>query len=156
MRKLRNIILGLGIVFVTLLAVSCSSKDKELSSKTLVLDKDGAKIELTYYYDGDIVKKQEAISDISYKALGVSTKEEAEEKLKSDAEKYDNVRGIEHSIEYNDDGVVEKTKIDFTNLDYEKAKDLQGMFLTGDPSKNAVSLSKSEEMLKQAGFVEKK
>ncbi|MCI5996864.1 MAG: DUF1307 domain-containing protein [Peptoniphilaceae bacterium] len=159
MKKLKNILKSVAILCMLVFVVGCGSKAEKLKTKTFVLEKTGVKIELTYYYNGDMVSKQSANNSISYdllkQSLAVKTKEEVIERLKKTSETYKGIDGIEYSGEYKETEFIEKLTVDYTKLDYQKAKGIPGIILTGDP-KSGISLSKSEELLKNQGFTEKK
>lgn len=159
MKNLKNILKSVAVLCMLVFVVGCGAKTEKLKTKTFIIEKPGTKIELTYHYDGDKVLKQSADNSISYdvlkQSLAVKTKEEVIEKLKTISKTYKGVDGIEYSEEYKDTEFVEKLTVDYTKLDYEKAKKIPGIVLTGDP-KNGVSLQKSEELLKKQGFTEKK
>jgi len=55
-----------------------------------------------------------------------------------------------------EDKFIEEVEVDYSELDYEKAKNLPGMIFSGDPTKTKVSMEKSEKMLMTHGFEEQK
>lgn len=157
MKKFKNLVKVLSLFLVLVFAVSCSSKEANLKTKTFVLEKNGANSEITYYYDGDIVKKQTANNVIPYASIGVKTKEEAEKFINGYVGQYNGVKGIEYKGEHKDNSYYETLTVDYENLDYKKAKNLPGIMIQGDIEKSkGVSLSRSEELVKSKGYTEKK
>ncbi len=132
-----------------LLLVACGAKKEE--SKTFVLDNGVVNTELTYYYVGDKVTKQTTKTILKYGQPGFEDKEAVKEKFDPIVAKYQGIEGIEHKIEYGETEVTEELSMDYSKIDYDKLKGLEGMTFAGDP-KNGVSMKKSEEMLLANGF----
>ena len=71
MKKIISIISAILLIFVA----GCSAKEQ---SSTYVLEKNGVKIELTYYHDGDKVLRQTANNTMNYKEMGATKINETE------------------------------------------------------------------------------
>ena len=80
MKKIISIISAILLIFVA----GCSAKEQ---SSTYVLEKNGVKIELTYYHDGDKVLRQTANNTMNYKEMG-ATKDEVKKALEPLAKFY--------------------------------------------------------------------
>lgn len=142
-------ILGSILIIFTILVISgCGSKEE---TKTFVSNQDGVEVELVYTYQGDKVIKQTANNKIEYSILGVETKEDAQALLDPFAAQYQELEGVEHKIEYKEKEAVETLSVDFTKLDLDKAKEIEGMLVEGDGNKG-VSMKESEKMLLENGF----
>lgn len=135
-------------VFAILL-VACGAKKEE--SKTFVLDNGVVNTELTYYYVGDKVTKQTTKTILKYGQPGIENKEAVMKKMEPIAAKYKEIKGLEHKIEYGETEVIEELSMDYSQVDYEQLKGLEGMAFAGDPQ-NGISMKKSEEMLLAGGF----
>lgn len=163
MKMLKRFLFVAVLAFATIGTTACGGANKTVENKenmdlltTMVLEQPtGLKIELSYYGKGDMAFKQTTNNVIPYKALPGGTKEVAEKTLGPIAEKYKGLKGVTHKIEYGNDQATEMLEINFKEIDMEQIKGVPGLMLDGDP-KNGVSVSKSVELLKQTGFVEKK
>lgn len=118
---------------------------------TLQLEQNGVNLRLTYKAEGDKVIEQTSDNVIPYEAIGATNAEEAEEILAELVEGYQNVEGITHSIEYQDDQALESVTTNYESIDLEAANELDGVILDGDVSQG-ISLQKSVDMLLQQGF----
>lgn len=157
MKKIKNILLSIAMLFVVVLATACSDKDAT-STKTFVLDKNGLKTTITYTYieKEDKVIKQTTQNIGTYAQLPkANSKEAAQKLLEPIAKNYQGIKGVKQSIDYQDDKFIEDLEIDYTNLDFEQAKKLFGPNFQ-DPAKVKVSLKKTEEGLLKQGYTEQK
>ena len=90
-----------------------------------------------------------------YTSLGVTTKEDAQAILDPIAAEYQGHDGLTEKIDYKEDHLVEVVEIDYSVVNVEEIRDIAGMVFEGDVS-NGISLKRSEEMLLEQGFTEKK
>ena len=158
MKKIRNVLLSMAMIFIVVLSTACSSKEAATATKTYVLEKNGLKTTIVYTYieKEDKVVKQTTKNEGIYAQLpSTKTKEEAQKVLDPIAKKYQGIKGIKHSIDYQEDKFVENLEIDYENIDYEKAKGILGKDFA-DPSKTKISMKKTEELLTGQGFKEQK
>ena len=145
MKKILSILAAILLIFVA----GCSTKEQ---STTYVLEKNGVKIELTYYHDGDKVLRQTANNTMNYKEMG-ATKEKLKEALEPMAKQYQGVEGLEEKIDFQDDRAVETLSIDYKKADKNKLKNIPGILI--DSTTSDISLKKSEENLLSQGFTKK-
>ena len=158
MKKIRNVLLSMAMIFIVVLSTACSSKEAATATKTYVLEKNGLKTTIVYTYieKEDKVVKQTTKNEGIYAQLpSTKTKEEAQKVLDPIAKKYQGIKGIKHSIDYQEDKFIETIEVDYENLDYEKSKVVMGTNFQ-DPKKVKISLKKSEETLIKAGYQEQK
>lgn len=147
---------GIGIILAVVLALvlaACGSK--ELEERVFETEQSGVKSTITYFHEGDKVKKQTAESVVPYEALGIAGKEDAQALFDPEAEKFKGIDGIKHEIKYTDSEVIENLEINYDDLDFDKAKGLPGVTFEGDAEEKGVSMEKSAEMIKKQGFTEK-
>lgn len=149
MKKKWTALLVLAMVFVL---GACGGK-KEVTKTLRNTKTPGVTLEITYYAKGDRVVKQTANNTIIYKESGMD-KAALEQKLAPVIEKYKNLSGITHSMEYGETEAHEKIEIIFDQVEFEKVKDVEGIGISADPKKTPISLSKSVEMLKKLGWKE--
>ena len=109
MKKIKNILLSIAMLFVVVLATACSDKEAT-STKTFVLDKNGIKTTITYTY----IEKEDKILKQNTQNVGVyaqlpkaNSKEAAQKLLDPVAKNYQGIKGIKQSIDYQDDKFVE-------------------------------------------------
>ncbi|WP_167628419.1 YehR family lipoprotein [Listeria valentina] len=146
---------GLSLVFVFVLALTVVACGEEAKTKTFELEQNGATMEVTYTYKGDKVLKQTSKNKIPYSAMGVTSKDQAKEKLQSTVKQYQGIKGLKENITYGDNAVSETVAIDYEKVDLDKVSGISGIMIEGD-AKNGISMKQSEKMLKDQGFKEKK
>ena len=110
----------------------------------------------TYIEKEDKVVKQTTKNEGIYAQLpSTKTKEETQKVLDPIAKKYQGIKGIKHSIDYQEDKFIEDLEVDYTNIDYEKAKEVLGKNFQ-DPAKTKISMKKTEELMNKMGYTEQK
>ncbi len=151
----KKIVLIMMSMVLILGLASCGGYDK-LGS--LELNKNGVKSVVTYYGEDKIAYEQTSETEINFKKAGITDKKvikDVTKQVKELGKKYDDLKGVEHELSIDKDGMKESLKIDFKKVDYDKAKKIQGLLLTKDP-KNGVDYEASKKMLKDLGFKEVK
>mgnify|MGYP000875927014 CR=1 FL=1 len=125
----------------------------EEESKTFVHEEEGYLNELVYYHIDDEVQRQTSESEITYEALAVEDEEEARSLLEKEAEDYSSVDGVEHSIKYDDEGIVETLEVDYTVASLADISSLEGAeFDEEAEDAQFISMEQSEEQLLNAGY----
>lgn len=132
-----------------------SNKNKEDSTKSVEVSKfyterNGVKLEVTYYHKGDKVLKQTAYNIMNYKQMGV-TKAEFVEYAKPIMEKYKGIEGLEQKVDFQDDAAYETITVDYTKVDKNKLIGLPGTSV--DTTTSDVSFEKAENYLLDQGYV---
>ena len=115
------------------------------------MDQNGVSMELVFTYEGDKVKTQTANNVMPYSAIGVTTKEEAQTVLDPIAKKYQQVKGLDYSLDYTDSEATESLTINYDEFDYDSAKQLPGVSFEGN-TENGISMERTEEMLLDQGY----
>ncbi|EGF3616369.1 YehR family lipoprotein [Listeria monocytogenes] len=145
---------GTAVLFVMVMAmmlVACGGKEE---TRTFTLSQNGVESKLVYTYKGDKVTKQTAENTMSYTALSVSSKEDAEKLLKETSDKFQNIDGLKEKIEYKDDKAIETIEVDYTKIASEDMNKIPGM-ASGDASKG-ISMKESAKLLESQGYKEDK
>ncbi|EAG9291416.1 TPA: YehR family lipoprotein [Listeria monocytogenes] len=145
---------GTAVLFVMVMAmmlVACGGKEE---TRTFTLSQNGVESKLVYTYKGDKVTKQTAENTMSYTALSVSSKEDAEKLLKETSDKFQNIDGLKGKIEYKDDKAIETIEVDYTKIASEDMNKIPGM-ASGDASKD-ISMKESAKLLESQGYKENK
>ncbi|EBF5116848.1 DUF1307 domain-containing protein [Listeria monocytogenes] len=145
---------GTAVLFVMVMAmmlVACGGKEE---TRTFTLSQNGVESKLVYTYKGDEVTKQTAENTMSYTALSVSSKEDAEKLLKETSDKFQNIDGLKEKIEYKDDKAIETIEVDYTKIASEDMNKIPGM-ASGDASKG-ISMKESAKLLESQGYKENK
>lgn len=125
----------------------------EEQSKTFVLEEEGFVNELVYYHIDDEVQRQTSESNITYETLGVENEEQARELLEQESPDYEGVDGVEHSIEYDGEGIAETLEVDYTVADIAEISGLEGAEFDEEAEEaQFVSMEQSEEQLLSAGY----
>ena len=118
--------------------VGCNSS---VEKKGFISETEGYNSEITYYYKGDDVTRQTTKNLVSYEYLDATDAEGAEATLEPYASQYRDVKGIDYSIDYEKDPVVEKIIITYADIDYEQVKNIDGFTIEGDISQG-ISMKK--------------
>ena len=153
-RPMKKVFFSLLLLFVTVVFAACSGGSSS-KSKTYVKEDPSMNVEMIFTYEGDKVTHQKTINTMPYTSLGVTTKEDAQAILDPIAAEYQGHDGLTEKIDYKEDHLVEVVEIDYSVADVEEIRDIAGMVFEGDVS-NGISLKRSEEMLLEQGFTEKK
>lgn len=111
--------------------VGCNSS---VEKKGFISETEGYNSEITYYYKGDDVSRQTTKDLVSYEYLDATDAEGAEATLEPYASQYRDVKGIDYSIDYEKDPVVEEIIITYADIDYEQVKNIDGFTIEGDIS----------------------
>jgi len=129
-----------------------AASDEE-ESNTFVYEQEGYVNELVYYYIGDEVQRQTSETEMTYEALGVAGEEEARETLDAIGAQYNEVEGVTQSIEYGEEGIVEKLEVDYTVADLSDVVSLEEESFEEDASEaDYISMEGSEEQLLSEGY----
>ena len=157
MKKLRSFLLSLAMIFVVVLSTACSSKEAT-ATKTFVKEQNGVKVTLVYTYieSEDKVVKQTSKTEALFSSFKGRDIEQVKKQLQDISAKFQGIKGIKETVDIQEDKFIEEVEVDYSELDYEKAKNLPGMIFSGDPTKTKVSMEKSEKMLMTHGFEEQK
>lgn len=153
-QPMKRSVFSLVLLFVLVVFTACSAASQS-KTKTFVNDNAGMATEMVFTYEGDKVTHQKTTNTLPYESLGVTTKEEAKDILDPIAKEYQGHEGLTETIDYQEDHLVEVVEIDYSVVDIEAIRNIQGMVFEGDVS-NGISLKRSEEMLLEQGFTEKK
>ncbi|EBB5818048.1 DUF1307 domain-containing protein [Listeria monocytogenes] len=145
---------GTVVLFVMVMAMMLVACGGEEETRTFTLSQNGVESKLVYTYKGDKVTKQTAENTMSYTALSVSSKEDAEKLLKETSDKFQNIDGLKEKIEYKDDKAIETIEVDYTKIASEDMNKIPGM-ASGDASKG-ISMKESAKLLESQGYKENK
>ncbi len=158
MKKLKKIGLSLAMLFVVVIATACSSKEATTVTRTFVRETNGVKTTVVYHYieKEDKVVKQTSKTEGAFSSFQGQDIEKIKQQLQTFSKQYQGIKGLKETLEITDDKFVEEVEVDYTDFDYEKAKNLPGMSFSGDPTKTKVSMEKSAEMVISQGFKEQK
>ncbi|MEG2253799.1 MAG: DUF1307 domain-containing protein [Vagococcus sp.] len=146
MKKIWSLFL---VVTMVVIFGACGQKEE-----TAVYHKEvspGVSLKVTYHYKGDEVTKLSTVNKIEYEKVGIQDKEEAKEVFEPMNEQFKEIKGIEHTIKFGAKEMTENLTIDYTKLDYEKAKLIPGIVEESEDGKG-LSFKKSQEMLESEGF----
>mgnify|MGYP003093698973 FL=1 len=139
-------LLKLTITFVTsiLLLTACSGE----KTKTYIHKTDREESEITIYYKDDIVNKLVITNTLK------SPDEKSRKNTKSSiSEQFSNINGVSANFEEKNNQLIMKLVIDYTKIDFDKAKYKLGM---KDTLEEERKLSTSEKRAKDLGVEEKK
>lgn len=139
-------LLKLTITFVAsiLLLTACSGE----KTKTYIHKTDREESEITIYYKDDVVNKLVITNTLK------NSDENARKNTKSSiSEQFSNINGVSANFEEKNNQLIMKLVIDYTKIDFDKAKYKLGM---KDTLEEERKLSTSEKRAKDLGAKEKK
>lgn len=127
--------------------------DGEEATKTFVLEQDGMTNTLGYTYVDDEVKIQTSETTASYEDIGAEDEESAREILEPLVEDYQDTEGVEHNIEYDDEGFHETLEVNYEVADISEVANLEGSEFEGDTD-NAqfIRMTQTEQQLLNSGY----
>ena len=139
-------LLKLTITFVAsiLLLTACSGE----KTKTYIHKVNGEENQIIIYYKKDIVNKMSLTHIIKNADKNIR-------KMNKDAisSQYSNIKGVIVNFEEKEEKLIVKWEIDYTQIDFDKAKDIMGL---KDSLEEERKLSNIEKRIKDAGGTEKK
>lgn len=136
----------------TIETASSEEEAAALKTATFEIEQNGINIQMVYSYIEDIVLKQSTKSTGNYAAMGIESKEQAQEALAEIEEQFSNVEGVTHSIDYQDDQLIENTEVDYSKADLQEITKLTGSMVDGSENAKIVSMSQSEKLLLDNGY----
>ncbi len=148
--KFSKLIAALFSVALLIGLTGCGEKEQ---SKTFTWSQAGTEVTLTYYYKDDKVLRQTAKNKIEYSSIGAKNKEEAMKVLDPISKKYQSVKGIKESVDYEESYAQETLDVDYNEVDFAQLNSLQGSEFTGTVN-GKISMKQSEALLKARGFKE--
>lgn len=157
MKNFKKFLLSLTMLFAVVLVTACSSNGAT-ATRTFVREQNGVKTVVVYTYieKEDKVVKQTSKTEASFSAFKGADIEKLKEQLQTVSKQYQGIKGLKETMDIQEDKFIEELEVDYADFDYEKAKNLQGMSFSGDPTKNKVSMEKSAQMVISQGFQEQK
>lgn len=166
MKRIRNILLSLAMLLVVVLSTACSNKQNtkttgNTATKVYVKEvRKGFNATVIYEYiesEDKIIKHITKTEGIYEYLPNMKNKEEAKTLLDPNGKKFEGIRGIKHSVEYQEDKFIDTLEIDYSNLDIEKGKE-KGVIEKEfeDPSKVPVSMKNTENQMIEWGYTEQK
>ena len=139
-------LLKLTITFITsiLLLTACSGE----KTKTYIHKTDREESEITIYYKDDVVNKLVITNTLK------NSDENARKNTKSSiSEQFSNINGVSANFEEKNNQLIMKLVIDYTKIDFDKAKYKLGMKDTLEEERKLLT---SEKRAKDLGVEEKK
>ena len=148
---MKRILKAISILLLAFL-VGCSGTKEE--TKVFTKQEKGVKMELTFYYKGDKVVKQTSKNTIVYADLGLG-KEQVKKAIEPVMKKYQGIEGLEDKVDFQETQALETLTIDYSKAKLSQLKGIPGITVNAEDGQD-VSMKKSEELLKNQGFTEKK
>lgn len=154
---MKKIIVLLSVIMLALIIAACGANEEE-TTRTFKSEEDGMFSQITLTYKGDKVIKQSTEFGMAYEAIGVSSKEEAEEMLGSveeDEKDEEEIAGLTRESIFTDSDYSEKASVNFDEIDKKKLDELYEFYLVLD-SDNNVDFEETIANLEELGFEEVK
>ena len=143
------------LLAILVFALSACSGSKEATQAVFTQEKDGIKVTLTYFAEGDDVVKQSTVNVINYAEAGLGGAADAREIFDPLIKDFEGVEGLEHKMEYGETEATETMTVDYTKADISEIAKLTGSSFSGKTEKGAkLSMEGSRQMLLKAGFTE--
>lgn len=156
-----NIVKKAGIALLgIMLFVGCGSK--ELKTQVYEMNNNDIYMNVTLYYQDDVVKKQVTKTEIPYSSslYGGASKEEIKQAVDNALKNSEGLEGFTDTVEYLEDKIVESVVVDYEKIDFDKAaKALPNLFPDYGENSDAkikfVSFKKTDENMIKEGFTKK-
>lgn len=156
-----NIIKKAGIALLgIMLFVGCGSK--ELKTQVYEMNNNDIYMNVTLYYQDDVVKKQVSKTEIPYSSslYGGASKEEIKEAVDNALKNSEGLEGLTDTVDYLEDKLVETIELDYEKIDFDKAvKVFPNLFPDYNENADAkikfVSFKKTDENMIKEGFTKK-
>lgn len=152
---MKKLVILFSVIIFTLVLTACGGADEEETTRTFKSEEDGMYSQITLTYKGDKVIKQSTEFTMTYEAIGISSKEEAEEMLGSVEEDEQDIDGLTRESTYTDSEYIEKASVNFEEIDKKELDELYDFFLVLD-SDNNVDFEKTIADFEEFGFKEEK
>ncbi len=119
-------LLLIGLLIVSLFVVSCSPKSDKIEISKYEQIYEDVETYLTFEHKGDRIISQEIKIFVKYGDFLYKNKEEAKAFYKNNDIDFNSVDGVEHSVEYQDKGVLRTTKLYYDKLDVKAFEKVSG------------------------------
>lgn len=154
-RRTHIIFASIAIVFMLVAASFVIFRDHTQSRSFKRVNRSAEMVQ-TYYFEGDIVLRQVAVSRQSYTVLRVSNKEQAERYFLPLNTLFNAIKGVDDKMEFYDTYLIHTRTLDLTVMGGKELRELQqaeGVTISGD-SDTQITMSESEEQLLASGYQE--
>ena len=151
MKVSRLITTALAVVFFAVTLAGCDNKE---NSRTFTNVSKGEGITFTYYFEGDTIVRQDTESKIAYSTMKATTETEARKAIEPMVAHYAGIKGATYSADYQQDAVVLRASVDFSQVTDSDLCRLQGK--VAGCEKPSLSMSESTEHRLAQGFIEVK
>ncbi|MBO0480415.1 DUF1307 domain-containing protein [Vagococcus fluvialis] len=149
--KYKTFIMMVSLLFLS----SCSSKKQNIE---YYFSAEGTSAKTTFELKDKVAINQVTESRIDYESMDIKNKTDGENKLKSNIERYNNIEGVDYTIEFRDYYLIEKTYIDYEKVKKNDFQKLNSYYsdkkeLTGDninTMMNKLGFSKSSDIYLEA------
>lgn len=145
LKYLKTIIL---FVVSSILLIACSGQSSEV---ILEMDTDKYFSEVIYETENDKILKQKTTNIVSYEVLQVDSKDEAEEAIQEAMEEFANIEGIEHTVQFEDERLIEEVYIDYEIVELNTVGQVPGLPTKGE--EGTLSLEASVDTLESQGYL---
>lgn len=140
------------VLFLVMVATGCQKEE----TKTFTQTKNGITLQMEYTYKGDMILQQKATNTMPYAIFPVETLEGIHFLIDKLSQPYRDVKGVKQSIDYQEEQAVETVIVDYRELDFDAAKEIDSIFIGEAKTKEEVSMQSAEKWLLEKGFEEVK
>ncbi len=132
-----------------------NAKKNDEQKAVFTMSQNGVDVTLTYYYVGDDVTRQSTTNVIDYAQAGLADEQAARDLFEPLIKDFQNVKGLEHSMEYGPTSAKEELTVDYSEANLSEISKLTGSEFSGDAKDGSkLSFKASRDMLLKSGFKE--
>lgn len=145
-KVLRCLVLaGLGIALT-----ACGSGSKT-ETATYKMENNGMTATITLEHEDDKVMKQTSVSELVYEEAG-TTKDQFQITADAMSNQFEDIKGVEYSMDIGDDKATEKISVDYSKADVEEIAGLTGSVFESTDDASSVSFEKTVKILEKQGY----
>lgn len=143
-----------GLLFLLTAILSLAACGSE-ETVTLQGSEFGVDMEVTIDAKDDEITKQTVQSEIPYSVIGVASKEEAEsmdEMLQAEFEPFEDIDGIEFSLDYEEEQLTQIVSVDLTVADIDEINSIPDASFPEPEDDEYLSLEETVQLFEDEGF----
>lgn len=155
--RLKKIVFGIVALLGAVVLVACGGSTTATKTETETVEyqmfmEDKTDIRYHIEYQGDKVTSVETQTTFLYSALGINSKEEAEQFMGSQESLWTGVKGVNYKVDYKDDRMIAKSSMDLSEIDLEKMMELMQIEETDEKKTDYLSYKEIKKMIDKMGM----
>ncbi len=155
--KQKKVLVSLLALVATFFLVGCALVGK-VAMKTAdfqLIQEGQMDVRNHFEYQGDKIVVMETKTTMLYSVLGVKDKKAAKTIMKAQGiEKWDNLKGVKHTVDYQSDRLVEVTSVDLTKADFKELGEVMPIQTADGKTAQYISYKLTKQNIEKLGMKE--